>query len=175
MGLGDTATLSAPRYFSHIRFGAYYKDIVLAAAKQEEIDPLLLFSVIRQESLFEGFVQSSAGARGVMQIIPATGQDIAKNLGWPPNYTDQDLYRPMVSIRLGAHYLAQQRQFLNGDLFAMLAAYNGGPGNSQIWQELAHGDFDLFIELIRFQETRDYVMFIFENYNIYRQLYIPNP
>ena len=169
-GLDDTATLSAPIFFTHIRFGVYYQDLVLAAAQKEGFDPLFLLSVIRQESLFEGFVQSSAGARGLMQIVPSTATGIVNNMGWPTDYSDEDLYRPNVNIPLGAHYLAEQRQFLDGDFYAILAAYNGGPGNSYAWQQLAHGDLDLFLEIIRFQETRDYIMRIAENFNIYRQL-----
>lgn len=174
-GMGDTATLSAPRYFTHIRFGIYYKDLVISTAQKEGFNPLFLLSVIRQESLFEGFVQSSAGARGLMQIVPSTAKGIVNSLDWPPDYTDADLYLPNVNIPLGAHYLSQQLKFLEGDSYAMLAAYNGGPGNAQAWQSLAHGDFDLFLEIIRFQETRDYIMRIAENFNIYRQLYAKNP
>jgi soluble lytic murein transglycosylase len=174
-GLSDTATLSAPIYFTHVRFGVYYKDQVLTVAQKENINPLFLFSVIRQESLFEGFVQSSAGARGLMQIVPATARGIVNDLGWPSNYSDEDLYIPSVNIPLGAHYLAEQLQFLDGDNYAALAAYNGGPGNAQAWQSLAHGDLDLLLEIIRFQETRDYIMRIAENFNIYRQLYVKNP
>ena len=68
-----------------------------------------------------------------MQIVPATGSEVAKNLGWPDNFTTDDLYRPLVSIRLGAHYLDRQRDAFDGDMFAALAAYNGGPGNAQVW------------------------------------------
>ena len=63
-GMDDTATMMAPVYFNHIRFGPYFKDLVLPTARAEGLDPLLLFSLIRQESLFEGFIQSPAGARG---------------------------------------------------------------------------------------------------------------
>ncbi|MEJ5224919.1 MAG: tetratricopeptide repeat protein, partial [Anaerolineales bacterium] len=75
--------LGAPAYFNHIRFGLYYPDVVLPAAERYNLQPLFLYSVIRQESLFEGFVRSGAGARGLMQIIPSTGDAIAAQLGWP--------------------------------------------------------------------------------------------
>ena len=78
--------------------------------------PLFLYALIRQESLFEGFVNSSAGARGLMQIIPATGAEIAGNLGWPQNYTSDDLYRPLVSLRYGVDYLDRQRKLFDGNL-----------------------------------------------------------
>jgi len=158
-------------YFNHIRFGVYYKDQVLSAAREEGISPLLLFSLIRQESLFEGFAGSSAGAQGLMQIMPATGREIVNISGWPENYRDSDLLRPVISIPMGAEYLSRQRSFLNGDTLAALAAYNGGPGNAQAWKSLAGGDPDLFVEVIRFAETRTYVMQISDFLNIYNRLY----
>jgi len=171
-GLDDhTASMMAPPYFSHIRYGLYYSDILIPAAQSEGFDPLFIFSVVRQESLFEGFVGSSAGARGLMQIVPDTGTQIASELGKPLNYTDDDLYRPYVSILFGTHYLARNRNLLGGDLYAMLAAYNGGPGNSQQWKALAGDDPDLFLESVRFEETRNYIRNIYEIYTIYKRLY----
>lgn len=66
----------APPYFGYIRYGLYYSDLVLPNAQENGLDPLFLFSVIRQESLFEGFVNSNAGARGLMQIVLSTGAQI---------------------------------------------------------------------------------------------------
>ncbi|MFP3854006.1 MAG: tetratricopeptide repeat protein, partial [Anaerolineales bacterium] len=123
-GLDDAGTLEAPRYFNTIRFGSYYGDLIVPAAAEHDLDALLVFSVVRQESLFEGFATSYAAARGLMQVIPATGQEIADQLGWPPGYETIDLYRPVVSVRFGSHYLAQQRDRFNGEMVAALAAYN---------------------------------------------------
>jgi soluble lytic murein transglycosylase len=167
----QSQTLATPAYFNHIRYGLYYQDLVVPAAQQAGFDPLFLFSVIRQESLFEGFVRSAAGARGLMQITPDTGQFVSDNLGWPPNYTADDLYRPMVSITLGATYLAQQRLRFNDDLFTALAAYNGGPSAAPIWRDLSGLDSDLFVEVIRFEETRTYIRSIYEIYSMYRSIY----
>jgi soluble lytic murein transglycosylase len=151
----------------------YYHDLVIAEAQRYGLDPLFVFSVIRQESLFEGFVSSGAGAHGLMQIIPATGQQIATDLGWPPTYDQTDLYRPIVSARFGTYYLARNRDLLGGDLYGGLAAYNAGPGNSLAWRDLAGNDPDLFVEVIRFQETRDYIRLIYEIFSTYRNLYSP--
>jgi soluble lytic murein transglycosylase len=167
----DAATLEAPQYFNHIRFGAYYQSLVENAASTNNIDPLLLFSLMRQESLFEGHAASSAGAIGVMQIMPATGQETADLVGWPVGFTTADLYRPSINIPLGTSYLARQRDYFGGDMFAAVAAYNGGAGNVQIWMSLANNDPDLFIEIIRFDETQNYVKQIVEFYNIYRMIY----
>lgn len=169
----QAATLSAPPYFNHLRYGTYYADLIEAEAIANGLHPLFLFSVVRQESLFEGFVRSPAGARGLMQIIPSTGGSIANQMGWPLNYEDDDLYRPLVSVRMGAHYLASNRDLLDGDLYAALAAYNAGPGNAANWKDLAGDDPDLLLEVVRFQETRDYIRYIYEIYAIYKRLYSP--
>ena len=174
-GMDDAATLNAPMYFNHVRFGIYYDDLVVPIAGEYDLHPLFLFSVMRQESLFEGFVRSDAGARGLMQIIPSTGQSIAAQSGWPPNYTDDDLYRPKVSLTFGAHYLAAQRGYFDGQVYPALAAYNAGPGNASIWWDLSGGDSDLFLEIIRYGETRDYIRGIYEVFSIYRRLYDRTP
>lgn len=174
-GMDDASTLDAPAYFSHVRFGPYYSDLVLPLAREYNLHPLLIFSVIRQESLFEGFVRSSAGANGLMQIIPSTGQHIAQNLGWPDDYATADLVRPVVNLRLGTDYLNGQKEYFDGDWYAALAAYNAGPGNAGVWKELAPDDPDLFLEVIRYSETRNYIRGIYEIFAIYRNLYDRQP
>jgi soluble lytic murein transglycosylase len=126
---------------------------------------------MRQESLFERGIRSSVGARGLMQIMPTTGQEIFGRMGWPAGFTPNDLDRPLVSIRMGLDYLDDQRAYLGGDLYGALAAYNGGPGNAAVWHGLAGGDPDLFVEIIRFEETRRYIRSIYEIYSIYRRFY----
>ena len=170
-GMDDAATLQAPVYFNRIRFGPYFGDLILPEAARYGLDGLFLLSVVRQESLFEGFATSFAAARGLMQVIPGTGQSIADQLGWPPDYETADLYRPIVSVRFGTHYLSAQEDRFDGDLFAALAAYNGGPGNAIAWKELAPDDPDLFLEVIRFAETHRYIQVIYEVFEIYKSLY----
>lgn len=170
-GMSDAATFNAPVYFNRLRFGLYYKEMVEPESRGEGIDPLFVYSMMRQESLFEGFVTSSAGAFGLLQIVPSTGQEMATLSGWPPNFTSDDLYRPVVSIRLGVDYLARQLNAFDDDLYAALAAYNAGPGNAQYWQGQAKGDPDLFVEIVQFEETRNHIRSIYELYDIYRDLY----
>src|SRR6185436_3809793 len=169
----QSASLTAPPYFNHVRYGLYYHDMIIHESQTYGLDPLFMFSVIRQESLFEGFVKSTANAHGLMQVVPDTGQQIATELNWPPNYDSSDLLRPNVSVRFGAYYLAKNRDLLGGNIFAALAAYNGGPGNAIAWNELAGNDPDLFVEVIRFQETRDYIRLIYEIFGTYRAIYSP--
>jgi soluble lytic murein transglycosylase len=174
-GMDDAETMSAPIYFNHVRFGPYYRELIMPASQVYNLHPLFLISMVRQESLFEGFVRSSAGARGLMQIIPATGQEVAANAGWPPDYSDEDLYRPLVSINLGSNYLNRQRGFMSGDLYGALAAYNAGPGNAATWKNLVPPDPDLYLEVIRFSETRNYIRGIYEIFSIYKNIYDRTP
>jgi soluble lytic murein transglycosylase len=111
----------------------------------------------------------------LMQVMPATGNEVATRLGWPADFTQSDLLRPEVNMTLGIDYLARQRDSLGGDLYAALAAYNGGPGNAAVWQSLAKGDPDLFVEVVRFDETRNYLMGIYEVFTIYSRLYARVP
>jgi soluble lytic murein transglycosylase len=173
-GMDEQATRYAPDYIKHIRFGPYFNELVFPEALRHDLDSLFIFSVIRQESLFEGFATSYAAARGLMQIIPSTGQAIADQLGWPAGYTTDDLYRPVVSVRLGTQYLSDQRDLFDGDLFAALAAYNAGPGNALIWYGLAGGDPDLFLEVIRIGQPQDYIRVIYWAYTNYQDLYRAN-
>jgi soluble lytic murein transglycosylase len=169
-GFNDAQTLSAPRYFSHVRFGPYFMDLLVPQAARFSLHPLLVFALVRQESLFGVSAASAANAHGLMQLIPSTAEAVAAQLGLE-DLTLSDLYRPMINVQLGTAYLAEQRDSFGGDLFLALAAYNGGPGSAAVWRDLAGGDDDLFVEVIRYDETRNYVRRIFENYIIYDDLY----
>ena len=171
-GLDQAPASSVPAFLSMTRFGPYFGEVILPAAESEQFDPLFILSVARQESLFESFATSYAAARGLMQIITSTGETIAASEGWPPGFTPDDLYRPIVSVRLGVRYLADQRFLFNGDLFATLAAYNAGPGNVMAWDALSAGDPDLFLEVIRLDQPRDYIRSIYWAYRQYQDLYV---
>ncbi len=171
-GLDEANLHLAPEYLRYVRFGPYFGELFMPEALSQGIDGLFLLSVSRQESLFESFATSYAAARGLMQIIPSTGEYVAAREGWPPGFTADDLYRPIVSVRLGASYLADQRDLFNGDLYAALAAYNAGPGNSSIWKELSQEDTDLFLEIIRLQQPQDYIRSIAWAFSEYQALYV---
>jgi soluble lytic murein transglycosylase len=165
----DVTTL--PRFLGCLIYPTYFSDLVASNAAMFDLHPLVIYALLRQESLFEGFATSYAAAHGLMQVIPSTGASIATALGWPPDYKTSDLYRPMVSVRFGIWYLAQQRDRFDGNLYAAMAGYNGGPDNAARWLETANGDTDLFVELIGFRETRTYVRRITEHFAKYRWLY----
>ena len=161
----------APRFLQRLVYPLYFDDLVLAEAQANGFDPLVLFALIWQESLFEGQATSWASAQGLTQVIPPTGEWIALQLRWP-DYKNVHLYRPYLNVKFGAWYLARQLRDFENSLFAALAAYNGGPGNARRWLELTgNGDEDLFVESISKAETSLYVEKVYEHYAMYRKLY----
>ena len=95
----DVRTLSAPNYFNRIRFGTWYSESVLAAWEEFGIHPFVLYGMMRQESMYDPWISSAAGAQGLMQFMPATGREMAEKLKWPENYGPDDLLRAAVSVR----------------------------------------------------------------------------
>lgn len=160
----------APRFIGALAYPIYYADLVLQEAEAYGIDPSLLFSLIRQESLFESFARSPAAAQGLSQVIPDTGAYIAQRLAWP-DYVNEDLYKPYVGIAFGAYYLDQQLDAFDGDVAAALSAYNAGPGNAARWFGEVADDIDLYVETVDFSETKQYIERIYTGQAIYRYLY----
>ena len=163
-------TLQAPPFIARLRFPDYYIDIIRPTAEQREIDPLLILSLIRQESLFNTYATAAAGEKGLMQVIPSTAQYIAEQLEWP-DYQHSDLFRPYAGVAFGAYYLDEQLDLFDQNAIAALAAYNAGPGRAFDWNALAGGDPDLFMTTITIDSTRKYVQYIYRNFTIYRELY----
>ncbi|NIO71451.1 MAG: transglycosylase SLT domain-containing protein, partial [Anaerolineae bacterium] len=164
------SVLEGPSFLQRLAYPLYFEELVIAEAQANALDPLLLFAVVRQESLFEPYAASWAGARGLTQIVPATGEWIAPRLGWP-EYRPEDLDKPYVNLKFGAWYLAYQIQDF-GNVFAALAAYNAGPGNAIRWLSAENGsDDDLFVEGITFAESQLYVKRLYEHYFAYTALY----
>jgi soluble lytic murein transglycosylase len=147
----------------------FFRREVVAAARENDVDPALVWAIIRQESVFGPDVTSQADARGLMQIIPSTGRALAREVGIE-DLSPEDLYDPGLNIRLGTRYAAQLlRRFKKIDLVA--AAYNAGPSNALRWERAAGTDHDVLRETITYSETRRYVKLILRNYLIYRSLY----
>lgn len=147
-----------------------YGDLAVRAAAGEGIDPLLLLALVRQESFYDPLAGSPAGALGLTQVIEPTGEALAEALGIA-GFTMSDLYRPALSLRFGARYLADQLAAFHGNIYHAIAAYNGGPGAAADAMETAGDDIDQFVEDLEFDETRLYVRLVMENYARYRQLY----
>ena len=171
-GYGDVPlSASFPPYFAHVQYGTYYLSWVEQVAVKYNIPEILIFSLIYQESRFGTYASSIAGASGLMQLMPATAAQIASETGYPPNYTQADLGVPFYNLELGSNYLARQLFVFDGDMYLALAAYNGGPGNTLRWQNLVGDDPDVFLNSIRYLETRTYLRRIVEIYNIYSLIY----
>jgi soluble lytic murein transglycosylase len=164
------ATLQAPPFIARLRYPTYYSDLVLAQANGYGFDPLMMFALMRQESLYNANAVSSAGASGLTQVMPATGQYLASQLGYT-SFTVTDLFRPYVAIAFGAEYIAEQLNLFDGNVPATLAAYNAGPGRAIDWVELSGGSLDAMMLVIQFDETKRYLERIYSHYAIYRALY----
>jgi soluble lytic murein transglycosylase len=153
-----------------IAYPPAYGDLAGDAAKKEGVSPLLLLSLVRQESFYDADAGSVAGALGLTQVVPATGESIAERLG-VEGFEPEQLFGAKVSLEFGASYLASQLQSSDGNAYRALAAYNGGPGAAASAGETSGGDDDLFIEDLEFDETKLYVRLVMENLARYRQLY----
>ena len=167
---GYPDTLLAPRIILRLRYPAPFANLVLPATAQYKLHPFLLLSKMRIESFFWKYALSSAEARGLNQIIPSTADDIARRLSLT-NFNYDDLYRPSVSIPMGAFYLSYVGTQTANDPAAMLAGYYAGPGNAGAWQSLAHNDPDLFVEVIRLPDAKSYVQTAYEYFEEYKVLY----
>lgn len=165
------AASDAPLALRRILYPVPFTATVLARSREFGVDPALMYALLRQESAFDPAATSWAGARGLAQVMPATGQGIAQALGIA-GFRETDLYRPDLSVRFGAFYLSRQMTAMNGSIEGALAAYNGGPGNARRWSGGAPViDPDLFAERIDFEETRNYVKSVIAQYDVYRRLY----
>ena len=171
VGLWPYGTVEdAPLAVQRLAYPLVYADLLSAEAQAHNLDPLLLAALIRQESLFEPVAESWAGARGLGQVMPATGKGIAKALKIDDFVLD-DLYRPSVSVRFGAHYLAVQMERFDNQVLMSLAAYHGGPGNTLRWAEAGGDDLDLFVEFITVPTSRGYLQRVYQHYVRYEALY----
>ena len=166
--LGRGAPADARLY--RLLYPVIHADAIRTEAAAHGIDPAFVAALIRQESLFNPAATSSAGARGLMQLMPATGSLLARSLAFP-TWDPVLLWQPDVSIVMGIAHL--------GELVAryhqpvrILAAYNAGIHRVTLWDEKTGvDDPELFAERIPFVETRDYVRIIQRNRELYRSLY----
>ncbi len=167
---GVVDSTQGPRLFQRLRFPTPFLGLVERAGAEFGLHPFALYSKMRIESFFWKYAYSSADARGLNQIIPTTAEQIANDLGLE-NFTLDDLYRPSESIRMGAYYLSFVAKQVTPDTAVLMAGYYAGPGNAQRWLDLAGGDPDLFVEVIRLPDAKGYVTTTFGYFEMYRQLY----
>lgn len=140
-----------------LRFPLASQDGLVPQAEQAGIEPAWAYGILRAESAWMSDAQSSADARGLMQLVPATAALVAKRNGFDWGGGDT-LYDPVTNIALGTRYLAQMAARFNGSPWLASAAYNAGPNKVDQWLA-ARGTLapDLFVATIPYKETREYV------------------
>jgi soluble lytic murein transglycosylase len=156
--------------FWELSYPRPYSDTVQAAAAQYGVDPLLIWAVMREESRYDPEADSYVGARGLMQVMPATQEWIAEEMG--EEIAPGDAYDPETNIRMGAWFLRFLSDHFQDDLELVIAAYNGGAGSVDSWlaDPLVSNRDDL-LRWIRYGETREYLSRVLLSYRVYRALY----
>ncbi|HET6761240.1 MAG TPA: transglycosylase SLT domain-containing protein [Gemmatimonadaceae bacterium] len=151
-------------------FPVMERETLITSSKENRLDPVLVASLIRQESNFNPLATSPVGARGLMQLMPAVGKTLADAKGIRPWHPDI-LYQPAINIRLGTAHLSELvRKY--PEVVKVLAAYNAGESRVARWSGKAGaGDPEVFTERIPFVETRDYVRTVLRNRAYYEALY----
>ena len=171
------ATISRAEYWDdlELRFPLAYRDGVVNQARASALDPAWVYAVIRQESGFRPDARSPVGALGLMQLMPATGRQIARELRDATD--DPPLLQPDANIRYGVHYLRRMLERLQNNPVLATAAYNAGPHKVAQWLPArAAVPADVWVETIPYRETRAYVQRVMEYAAIYqRRLGSPAP
>jgi soluble lytic murein transglycosylase len=148
----------------NFRYPVRYLDLIRENAG--ELEPSLILAVIMAESSFRESAESPVGARGLMQIMPATAEDIAARMGMT-DFSPEDVWRPEINIAMGSFYL-NRLYAMYGDVELALAAYNAGQGNVNRW--LADPDFSSdgqTLNEIPFRETENYLQRVLQIQKIY--------
>lgn len=152
-------------------FPVQYNQSVLKYSAQYNMDPYIIYSIIRVESKFNPYAKSNKGASGLMQITPQTGEYIA-NLLNISNYNENLLYNSDLNIHFGTFYFSKLYNDFNADIDCALAAYNGGSGNVSKWITTDdQGKKYLDVEKIPFAETRNYILRVKKIYKLYKFIY----
>ncbi|MGV2828710.1 transglycosylase SLT domain-containing protein [Myxosarcina sp. GI1(2024)] len=147
-----------------------FKEPIVRWSQYRQLNPLLVTALIRQESRFEPEIRSWAGATGLMQVMPATGENVAQNIG----LSDYSLTNPEDNINIGTYYLDFTHQKYQNNSMLAVASYNAGPNTVAKWvSRYGLEDADKFVERIPYPETKGYVESVFENYWNYLLIYNP--
>ncbi|POZ53653.1 transglycosylase SLT domain-containing protein [Methylovulum psychrotolerans] len=150
-----------------LRFPLLYVPEVRANAQQRGLDPAVVFALMRQESMLDSQALSPVGAKGLMQMMPDTGAEMAAKLGetWQG---EAQLFKPEVNIRYGSYYYAELLRRFNGHFALATAAYNAGPGRVAKWLPNRQMSADMWVETIPYKETRKYVTSVLSYAIIYQ-------
>lgn len=147
-----------------------FSEYVYFYSEQNQLDPMLVFAIIKNESNFNHTGTSVADARGLMQLMEETAKEVAGKLG--KVVTSQELYEPEINIQIGTRYVADLIKTYDGNISIALAAYNAGMGTVQKWIDTGVIKKDgSDIENIPYKETNNYVRKILRDYKMYQDLY----
>ncbi|RPH54787.1 hypothetical protein EHM82_06350 [bacterium] len=169
--LGGPYQSSVPLEILHAYYPLEHTDAIRSQAAATGLPASLIAGIIRQESAFDARATSPVGARGLMQLMPATAAEVSRKVGIP--YSPSRLYSPEVSIRLGSYYFREVLDRFDGNVELALAGYNGGPNRiRRLWKEEGEDpSLDDFLENLNLDESRNYVKRIVVLADSYRQLY----
>ena len=161
----------APREMVELLHPAPYAEALIEYAPARGVDPRFVLSIMRQESRFRPEAKSIAAARGLMQFIPSTANQIAAELSLQ-DFRQDDLYNPRMAVLFGSQYMGNLfRQFPDMPQ-AVAASYNGGEDNVARWTARARSnDPDRYVLEIGFTQSKDYVYKVLPNYWVYQTLY----
>jgi soluble lytic murein transglycosylase len=153
-----------------------YWESILSYSRKYGQDPYFVAAIIREESQFSPEALSPAGARGLMQVMPATGERVARSI----KLTDFDrrkLFDSDTGINIGTWYISHLMKRFKGDPLLVAAAYNAGPEAAAGWvaKNGYNGERDVFVEMIPYAETRGYVKKVLRNYAEYKRIYGKTP
>ena len=164
-GVAAWVVEAEPDWYLRSRYPLEYEQVIDAYAADRHLDPTLVAAVIYAESRFDPNVRSSAGAVGLMQLLPETGEFIARSTGGT-GFVEADLRDPDINVRYGTWLLDHLRARYDGDVETALAAYHAGPTNVDEWRRNGTG--------IEFPETRAYVDEVLRVKRVYARAYGPD-
>lgn len=164
---------TTPAYWQTI-YPFPFSSLIQTWSQQHQLNPLLVTALMRQESRFEPDIRSSAGAIGLMQVLPSTADWIVAQLGESSSDIEKKLETPSENIKLGTWYLDYTHREYNDNSMFAVASYNAGPGAVADWVARGYNDPDVFVENIPFSETKGYVAAVFGGYWNYMRLYNPD-
>lgn len=151
-----------------------YEEYVEKYSREYNVDPLLIFSIIKAESNFKQDAKSSSNAKGLMQLMDATATEIANKID-EPIIEEESLFDPEKNIMIGTKYYSELLKIYDGNMLLTLAAYNAGIGNVNEWIETGIIRKDgSDIENIPYKETNMYVRKIINSYKMYQKIYSQN-
>jgi soluble lytic murein transglycosylase len=163
-----------PRDQAELLYPAPYADSLVKYAPERAVDPRFVLSIMRQESRYRADVKSVAAARGLMQFISTTSNQIARELK-QENFRQDELYNPPTAILFGAQYLSNLYKLFPAQHAAVAASYNGGEDNVKRWLVRSKSDLpDRYVPEIVFSQSKDYAYKVMANFRVYQVFYDEN-